>query len=198
VKLARAAVAVMLAAGLSACLGPVPEVPEDRFYRLGEAAAPAGLPSLRLGETVAVARPLSDGLHTERAILYAQAQEPQRIMRHHYDLWADSPPTLIQDHLVAFLRHAEVAERVVRSDSPFGSGLLIEPRLQRFERVLSERGDAVMVALEFTVRGEGEPMLTGYEVRLPVDETDMYAAVKAFEAALIEIYSRLLHDLAVR
>lgn len=190
--------AVALTVLLGGCIPQVPEVPEDRFYRLGEPTVPADLTAPRFERTVIVARPVTDGLHTERAILYAEADEPLRILRHNYDLWADSPPVLIQAHLVDFLRRAGVAERVVRSESAVQRGLLIEPRLERFERILGSDGGAVVVALEFMVRDDREPLIAGYQVRRPVRDDGVYAAVEAFEAALVEIYSRLLRDLAAR
>lgn len=194
---ARAVGYLVAAVLLSACVGQLPELPEDRYYRLGQPAVPAGLQAPDLGASVAVARPFSDGLHMERTILYAEADQPLQVMRHHYDLWADSPPVLIQEHLVDFLRAAGVARRVVRSDSGFERALLIEPRLERFERILAPGGDSVVVALEFTVRGErGAPIIHSYELRRPVDGQGMYATVQAFDAALVEIYTRLLRDLA--
>ena len=195
------AAAAALAAVLSGCFGQLPQVPEDRFYRLGEPALPAEVPKPDIDGSIAVARPYSDGLHTERAILYATAEQPLRVMRHHYDFWADSPPVLVQEHLVEFLRRAGVGDSVVRSESALDRALLIEPRLERFERMLGtgDDGDQVAVALEFTIRGKHqEPLVTGYRVRQPVRGEGMYATVQAFDAALTDIYLRLLRDLAAR
>lgn len=193
-SLVRALTVVLLAA-LGGCIGKVPAIPEDHYYRLPD-PDPQPLAKPFAG-TVAVALPVADGLHTERAVLYSRRDRPLEIRRHHYYFWAESPPRLIQEHLIAYLRAARAADTVVRAEAGDHSDIRIETRLLRFERLVGTASPEVLVELELGVRRGQSGMVSQrhvYRARAPVGDDTLYASAQAFGRALESIYARFLTD----
>ncbi len=189
--------ALLLSIALSGCVGKVPAIPEDHYYRL---PIPAPQPAAsRIAGTVGVALPRADGLHSERAVLYSRQDRPLEILRHHYFFWAESPPRLIQDHLIEYLRAARAAEAVVRAEAGDNAPSQIESRLLQFERLVGDDSHQVLVELELNLRrklGDGRSRRHVYRARAPVADDTVYASVQAFGKALDSIYARFLRDLA--
>jgi ABC-type uncharacterized transport system auxiliary subunit len=184
---------------LSGCATPA-AVPEDSYFQL-PAALPQGSPagSLLKG-VVGVARPVADGLHSERAILYTTATEPLKVRQYHYHFWMDSPPRLIQEQLLGFLRAGRLGTRVVREHSRTPLNYLVTSRIVHFERILEKGNPKVNVALELgfdRVPDEGGKYAWSktYAVTLPTEEPGMYASVVAFGEALQKIYREFAEDL---
>lgn len=184
--------AALLMVALTACSNRVAELPEDRFYRLPEPTPVAAAP--RFAGTLAVALPASDGLHNERAMLYAQHDRLLEIRRYHYFFWVQTPPRLVQEHLAEYLRRARVAEPVVLADGKVGSGLRLESRLIRFERIVGGTVPQVMVELELALRDGADARRHRYRVLLPAQDGSVYASVEAFGQALEAIYARFLQE----
>ncbi len=189
--------ATLLSIALGGCLGKVPAIPEDHYYRL---PMPAPQPAAtRIAGTVAVALPRADGLHSERTVLYSRQDRPLEILRHHYFFWAESPPRLVQDHLIEYLRAAHVADAVIRTEAGDGTSLRIESRLVRFERLVGASSNQVLVELELSLRRKdqnGNPRQHVYRARAPVADDTVYASVQAFGKALDSIYAKFLRDLS--
>jgi ABC-type uncharacterized transport system auxiliary subunit len=190
---------LMLALLVSGC-GSVEPVPEDRFYRLGEAVADPQGTLVQLDGVLAVGSIDSAGVHRERAILYTEPDHPTELMRYHYHAWVDGPPRLIQDHLAAFLRRADVAPLVVLDDARTDWDYLVSGRLRRFERVLaSDGGSEAVVELELRLKraGDKRPLSVGdYSTAVAVEGKSVRQAAEAFSKALETVYRRFLADLA--
>ncbi|NIP73550.1 MAG: ABC transporter [Gammaproteobacteria bacterium] len=186
---------------LAACVGVQPPVPEDRFYRLPDTDGSEHLQEPLLDGTVAVARPTAGGLHHERAVLYIDSERPLEIRRHNYYFWGDSPPRLIQAHLLSYLRAVGVGERVMPFDPAVRADHVISGRLLRFERLLGPQGPAVVVSLELQL-GAGGKSARGpadtYTITRPVTDDSVSAAAQGFGAALEEIYGRFVAKLPGR
>lgn len=180
--------------GAVGCVGSVPQLPDDRYYRLPEPSAAE--PSRHVQATVAVALPRSDGLHSERAMLYSHHDRPLEVLRHHYYFWAESPPRLIQEHAIAYLRQTHIAPDVVRDEAAPAAALRLESRLLRFERLVGGATPEVVVGLELQWQApERAPTPPrAYRVTVPAADDSIYASVQAFGAALTQIYARFLHD----
>lgn len=193
----RGALVVMLGVwALAACVGVPPELPEDRFYRLPEPKPHAA--TATYAGTIAVSLPHSDGLHTERALLYSQHDRPLEVLRHHYFFWAESPPRLLQDHMVAYLRAAGMADRVSRAENAGGDALRLESRLLRFERHIGGARTRVVVELELGWSGTDSRTARSrrtYRVQAAADDDSIYASVQAYGRALEQIYQRFLQEL---
>lgn len=191
--------ALVLALGawtLVACVGAPPELPEDRFYRLPEPKPRTAIAPY--AGTIAVSLPHSDGLHTERALLYSHHDRPLEVLRHHYFFWAESPPRLLQDHMVAYLRAAGMAERVSRAQNADGDALHLESRLLRFERHIGGAQTQVVVELELGWNGADAGSLRSrriYGVQTAAEDDSIYASVQAYGRALEQIYQRFLQEL---
>lgn len=175
------------------CVGAPPDLPEDRFYRL-PAPAPHSA-AARYAGTIAVALPESDGLHSERALLYSQHDRPLEILRHHYFYWTESPPRLLQDFLVQYLRRAGVADQVVGAGVASGKALRLESRLLRFERHIGGARPQVLVELELGWRSRaGARPRAVYRVLAPAADDSIYATVQAYGLALDQILAAFVQE----
>jgi len=188
---------LLLAAALAGCMSQ-PPVPADRYYRL---TAPDPKPAAAqpvLAGTLGVAPLDSDGVHSERALLYVDEERPLELRRYHYHFWADPPPQLIQSQLLIYLRRAGIAGNVVRSDSPLTVDHLVSGRLQRFERIVGKMRVRVAVAMELGVdRGaHGAPgWRASYQAVVAAQGPSMYATVQAYNVAFGRICADFLRDL---
>jgi ABC-type uncharacterized transport system auxiliary subunit len=188
---------VPLLLALTACAAP--PVPEDRFYRLGDApAAQAALPVL--SARVGVATLKADGLHRERALLYSDDPDHRVLRQYHYHFWSDPPPGLISRHLSGFLNRNGVAAYVLDDIGVADADIdvRLEGRLLRFEQLLGGSGSRVSVEIAFVVVEAGEPevlLSRRYQAETGVEGPGFAGVVRGFEAALLQIYRSLLHDL---
>ncbi len=182
--------------GVAGC-GSAPPVPEERYYRIG-VAAPMALSAPALAGLVVVAPLQSDGLHSERAILYAEQRQPRELRRYHYHHWADSPPRLLQEQLVAYLRQARAAATVLPDDPRLLAEHRVVGRLVRFERL--NNADRALAAVELELglerKGSARPvLLRQYSAEVPARNGSVAAVVEAFEQAVGDVYGRFLSDL---
>jgi len=187
--------AVLLA--VAGC-GAAPPVPVERYYRIG-VAAPTALPAPVLPGLLAVAPLQSDGLHSERALLYADQGQPRELRRYHYHHWADSPPRLLQEQLVAYLRQARAAATVLPDDPRLQAEHRVVGRLVRFERLNNAERALAAVDLELGLerKGSARPVwLRQYRAEVPARDGSVAAVVEAFEQAVGDVYGRFLSDLA--
>lgn len=188
---------LLLAVALAGCMSQ-PPVPTDRYYRLTPPdPAPAAAQPVFAG-TLGVAPLDSDGLHSERALLYVDQQRPLELRRYHYHFWADPPPQLVQSQLLNYLRRAGIARNVVRSDSPVTVDHLVSGRLQRFERIVGKSQVKVAVAMELGVdRGArgGPGWRASYQAVVAAKDRSMYATVQAYNVAFGRICAEFLGDL---
>jgi ABC-type uncharacterized transport system auxiliary subunit len=188
---------LLLVVTLAGCMSQ-PPVPADRFYRL---TAPDPTPAAAqpaFAGTLGVAPLDSDGLHSERALLYVDRQRPLELRRYHYHFWADPPPQLIQSQLLRYLRRAGIAANVVRGDSPPTVDYLVSGRLQRFERIVGKEQVEVAVAMELGVdRGHhgGPGWHASYQATVAAKGRSMYATVQAYNVAFGRICADFLQDL---
>lgn len=192
------ALSLLVAAGVALALGACGGgAPEDSFHRL-VLAAPAPLDRPVLPGTVDVGRPAADGLTADRALLYSDRDQPDRIHRYGYHLWTDAPPVLIQQQLVRFLRAARAAPAVVTADLRVLPDYRIDGRLHRFEQIVGPPG-TVLVEVELgAVRMSDGKMvhLADYQAEKTVTTNDPDEAVRAYQQALADIFNRFLDDLA--
>lgn len=190
----RVASILLLLISAAGCSGQ-PPVPEDHFYRLSPPAQAAS-PAVIAGGAIFVERFIADGVHRDRALTYVDRADNE-LKQHHYHHWIDSPARLLRDHLIDFLR--AVAAATVVTDSPTeAAGLSIYGKIRQFDIVSGNGSQQVAVALEFRVESATDgkpPFVRAYERRREADDSTLIGAVKAFSAALNEIFSHLVEDL---
>ena len=192
----RGAATALMALVTVGCTGHFAELPDERYYRLPESAPQQA--TAQFAGTIAVVLPSSDGLHAERAMLYSRHDRPLEILRHHYYFWTESPPRLVQEHLVEYLRSAGIAEHVFRAEAAPGHGLQLEARLLRFERQVGSDPTQVLVELELGWRSRSAdtpPARRTYRAREAAADDTIYASVQAYGKALTDIYARFLRDM---
>lgn len=184
-----------MAAIAAAGCAKAPPVPTDNYYRLGEPAVEQAL-DRALTEGAILVRPLqSDGVHSERALLYTDDDRGISLKRYSYHLWVDPPPRLIQSQLIQYLRAARVAPLVVNEldDEP---ALLVSGRLKRFER--EQRQDKVIAHVALELRLDDNRgrllLLRDYRAELPVADQSVEGTVNALDAGLNGIFAEFLAD----
>ncbi|MGK0173051.1 MAG: ABC-type uncharacterized transport system auxiliary subunit [Gammaproteobacteria bacterium] len=194
----RIALVLALVGGLAGC-AKSPPVPVDRFYRLPEPPPLAVLPGADAwGKMVAVASLRSVGLHTERAVVFSEDAAAVMLERYHYHHWVDNPPRLLQDYLVARLRHA-LTNALVMGELEGRADTVVAGRVKRFEHHIDAKGShgraLVMVELRVTRAGARKPVLIrDYEVSTAVSGAGMPATAQAFGEAVDAITAAFYKD----
>lgn len=180
---------------VTAC-GSTPPVPTDSFYRLT-------LPSQGVEKQRITDRPIhvgnfsGDGLYNERALLYIDDREGRKIVQHHYHYWITSPPRLLREHMVAFLRESDSAPMVI-TDSSRGDGLRITGKVLDFEKQSAVDVTTANVSIELRVDVAGEDLprfIKEYRLKEPVSGTTMNDTVASFNTAVYKIYSEFVADI---
>lgn len=187
-----ACIATLALAGCAAA-----PVPEKYFYRLPE-ARPARLPAPLVQSALSIERLASSAQHNERAILFSEEASGTRLQQHHYDFWVETPPLLVQDYLITWLRAASAAPQVLPDDAAGTAEMRVQGFVRRFE-LLRGTAPVVAVAVELRALGRnGKPVLLvrDYNESEPVPGDALAAVPAAFAAALDRIAARFAADLA--
>lgn len=189
--------ALALPIATAGCLsGPAPR---DHYYRLEANPPRAMLDSPCLPGALEVGRFRSDALTSDRMLVVREGSDAPELHRHAYHLWVDSPPTMLQHALAAYLRAAGAADRVVTPEMRVEPDFLLAGRILRLERILEGSPGSVVVEVELTVtRGEGNELValrTYREERTPKG-SGVSQAIVAFNRALTAIFERFLSDLS--
>jgi ABC-type uncharacterized transport system auxiliary subunit len=175
------------------------KIPQDSFYRLSNSASvsPAGAP---LDGTLVVPRFLSDGLLSERPVVFALNNSPQRLQQYNYHFWVESPSRMIQELTVDYLRKANLAPRVVTPEFRTPGDYELTGKIKRFEQVQGRPPRAV-VTLEFglyRVRDGHLLHLESYEKSIPLNDEDVSRATVAMGVAVQQILAGLVQDISAR
>ena len=99
----------LLAAG---CV-KAPPVPPDQFYRLPEPVSDQVTKLVQWRGLVLVTALRSDGLHTERALVFSEDAGALSLARYHYHHWIDGPPKLVQEYVASRIRAAASEAMVI-------------------------------------------------------------------------------------
>lgn len=177
---------------LTACAQSAP--PADNFYRL-EIAPPAHRnAAARLPGVLEVNRLDADGVLSERALAYHD--KDGSLARYRYDLWAETPGTLVQDQLVEVLRAGKAADKVVTPDLRVPPDWSLRGKLKRFE-LLPEQGK-VLARMQLSVVSAKDGalvLLETYEAETP-SAAGPRSAAAALARATADILTRFAADLA--
>jgi ABC-type uncharacterized transport system auxiliary subunit len=173
-----------------------PPVPEDNFYHLPRVKLQSNQQAMS-GE-LAVKRLVTDGLHSERAMLYSESGQDLQLKQYHYHHWTDSPPRMLQEHLISALRSASVASTVVNYDPAQRNAYTLSGKIRHFEQVGRGKNSEVLVGLELRLDDKnGKPvLLKDYHYTQAANSSAPHDLVIAFGAALNKIYVEFISDLA--
>ena len=175
-----------------------PPVPQDHFYRLQITAPEAALPTPHLNGTLEVADLQADGLFSGRPIVFTEKGRAFELSEYHYHFWIEPPAEMLGDALVAYLRGAGVAREVTTPELRLEPDFVMTSKIRRLEQV---RGNPTKVAaaLEVALRDRKEDrlmMVRTYEVEKEVSGGGVADAVVGLNAAVSEIYGRLVADIS--
>lgn len=172
-------------------------VPQDSFYRLTEpgSVTPAGS---KLNGVVVVPRFLSDGLLSERPVVYASASSPEKLRQYNYHFWIESPARMLQDLTVDYLRKAGVSSTIVTPEFRAAAAYELIGKIKRFEQI---RGDdrRVAVSLEFGLyRVDNGRLLLhrSYDQNVALNGEDVAEAAAAMSSAVSDALAGLVRDMA--
>jgi len=182
---------------ISGCAGRT-NVPDDHFYQLPEILPTNSFNDYPVNGTVGVAPLHSDGLHGERAILYIDSKLPLELHRYHYHHWTESPPRLIRESLLKYLRESRLAPSVIRYEPGGQVDGVISGKLIHFERITGPDGIKVEVALELEYNNQKlhQSWHEEYNITLPVKNSSLHNTIEVFGAALQKIFDVFTSDLA--
>lgn len=184
---------------LGACAARV--VPEDNFYRLTLGTPPAAqnlLSGLASG-VIQVERFTADGLLGGRAIVFSDGAQSNVAQTYHYDFWLEPPTILLQSALADTLRKAGV-QKVVTPDLRIEPDYTITGKIRAFEQVRSNPGFVrVQIELAVSERAGGKLiMFKSYKAEPRTNGDGIREAVSRMSAAIDQIYSEFLKDIAAR
>lgn len=189
----RRLLAAILAFALSACAAP--PAPKDVFYRFSP-PTPASLPS---EGPVAVRSLGAEGIYNERTLLYSDDADHQSVSQFSYRFWVKSPPRLMQDYLIDWLRAAAPDAAVVEYEGGGEESLIIGGQIRGFEIEQDQDRWRAVVALDLQAQKgfSRRPLLVKSYRRAIVTPLDDYlAAIKGFQRATDEILGAFSKDLA--
>ena len=186
---------------LSALLGcsAGTRVPEDSFYRLDAGVPQSGDDRATLDGVLLVKVDAAAPIYRDRSFLFSDAAAPQRLQRHHYRHWVDSPPNLLEQGLAKYLSAARTAALVVTPDERVDHSYLLRLSLERFEHVRDHGNGAVIV--------EVKQVLSRRDVKLPlrhdrlrveaaVQGDDFLDVVAAYQRCVESLYAQVQSALA--
>ncbi|MDX1514342.1 MAG: ABC-type transport auxiliary lipoprotein family protein [Gammaproteobacteria bacterium] len=187
-----------LSVALAGC-GTQSTVPQDSFYRL-TSDGPVTPVGKELNGVLVVPRFLSDGLLSERPMVYAAADSPEKLQQYNYHFWIESPARMLQELTVDFLRRSGAASMVVTPEFRAAGAYELIGKIKRLEQI---RGAAqrVAVALEFGLyrTKDGQLIfLRTYDQSVPLQGEDVAAAAAAMSGAVNTVLAALARDIAAQ
>jgi len=184
---------------LNACAS-APNVPQDNFYRLAPQPKSTQQGSVLQDDTIEVARFVADGSVSNRPILYSSDANPNSVSEYNYHFWIESPPILIKDSLVSYLRAAGVANRVVTPEMRVSSDYSVLGRIKRLEIYTGSKYTGV-ASFEIGLRRnmDGELIvLREYDSKVVADNNSVGSVITAVEKAVEDIFARFVMDISTK
>ena len=181
---------------LSACGSPGP-VPKDHYYQISDIAPAASLESPKLDGVLMVERFVGDGLLGGRPIVYVEDEKSPVLKDYSYHFWKDSPPAMLSDQMISFLRKAKAAKAVVTPEMRVKTDFVLTGRIRHMERILGNPGAAAIEVEIGLKRSDGDSlmMVKTYRATPVNDRGGVEGSVIAMNEALDDIFNRFLKDL---
>ncbi len=194
----KLAIAILLLAPLSGCLGAAPPLPRDHFYRVS-VRAPLGATAYFPG-TISVAPIEAEGLLRERPLLYSNSGAHE-VQQHDYHYWSEAPPRMLQAQLVDYLRSSGAAASVITPDLRLPADYEVTGRIRRLERLLQGDTTRVVAELELAMtvnNGQDLIVVQSYGAEIAAENDSVEASVQALDSALSDIFARFVADADTR
>ena len=191
---------LVIAPLLAGCFGSAPPVPRDHYYRLLVPAPDQQTRDPLLPGVTTVELLQADGLLRERPLLYSESGESYELLQHNYHYWNDAPPRMLQDQMVAYLRHSGVAGMVVSPDMRIRSDYQVGGKVKRLERLIGGGPPRVFVEIEFAllrVSDEQVLVVDSYSAEEAAANDSVEAAIVALNRATARVFERFLAQVRV-
>lgn len=180
---------------LAGCFGAAPPVPKEQYFRL-VAATPEEHSAAITGGIEVI--PFSgEGVMTERPLLFT-ADGGRKLEQRNYAYWTDTPPQMLRDLLVAYLRRAGIADNVVPSELRVQTDYAVRGTIKRLEQLVGGQNGAI-ISLELSLIEKAEDRLVlsrTYSAEKPTAGESIDDAVAALNDGLDEIFAAFAADLA--
>jgi ABC-type uncharacterized transport system auxiliary subunit len=186
----RSLLTAALLVSLTAC-GGTPH--KDTFYRLPDLSSGDTAVDVSSGAIVYLPPFEADGLHGERALVYAH-DDGTALEQYTYHYWVDSPRVLLQQALAERLRGAH---RVVTTPSAEATYTL-RGRIRKFERHAGARGATAEVSLEFELLSadtELAEFVRAYQRSVPLADDGVNTCASALGQAAQDVLANFATDL---
>ena len=185
---------ILLATLLASCAAQ-PPVPEDNFYQL--AAPQITARAKPITDTLSVKRLVSDGLHSERALLFSKAGQALQLKQYHYHHWSDTPPRMLQEHLIIALRSANVADTVTNYDPTQDVSHRLTGKIRHFEQIERGNKNQILIELEIQLKNKSGKLvlLKDYRVTQTANSASPHDLVNAYGVGLNTLVAKFIADL---
>ena len=184
---------------LGGCMGGGSvSIPQDHYYRLPAITSVTPLHTPSLAGTLEVSSVQASGMLHERAVLFVREQQPLEVSPYHYYYWVNTPASLLQQHLLDYLRQKNFATSQHRYRADTSADFRLETELLHFERYIRKGTVEARVELELVLRdNQSQRILLRKHYQRSVKATSMEMAdtASAFGAALTAIYAEFANDI---
>ncbi len=193
-----ALISLVLALSLGGCMGGSSvSIPSDHYYRLPPVTSVKPLPTPALAGILEVSAVQANGMLHERAVLFVREQQPLEVSPYHYYYWVNTPASLLQQHLLDYLRHKNLATGQHRYRADTAADFRLETQLLHFERYIQKNTAEARVELELVLRdNHNQKVLLSkrYQQRVKASSMEMADTAHAFGSALQAIYTQFAAD----
>ncbi|HVJ43529.1 MAG TPA: ABC-type transport auxiliary lipoprotein family protein [Dongiaceae bacterium] len=178
--------ALIILGGLAGCAAP--EVPKEQYFRL--VAAPGdvhvGKP---LDGAVEVPPFDADGVMIERPLLFT-ADGGHKLEQRNYAYWTNSPPQMLRDQLITYLRAAQIAPQVVASEMRVDDvKYTIHGTVRRLEQTANPNGGTIEIELALLEKDSNRLILSKvFHVDQMTNSGKIDDAVMALNEGMNKIY----------
>ena len=190
-----------LVLSLGGCIGGTRvNIPRDHYYRLPAVNIVGHLPTPLLPGSLEISAVQTSGMLHERAILFVREQQPLEVNPYHYYYWVNTPASLLQQHLLDYLRLKNFArdQHRYRADSP--TDFRLDAELLQFERYIRKHSAEARITLELVLRDNRSKQVLlrrRYQQTIKAKGPDMTDSVSAFGLALSRIYKQFAQDVRI-
>jgi ABC-type uncharacterized transport system auxiliary subunit len=182
----RRVLPLLLAGGLAACAAP--EVPKEQYFRL--VAAPDDVHATKpLDGAVEVPPFDADGVMTERPLLFT-ADGGHKLEQRNYAYWTNTPPQMLRDQLITYLRAARIAPQVIPSELRVDDvKYTIHGTVRRLEQTANPDGGTIEIELALLEKDSDKLIFTKvFHVDEKTGSGKIDDAVTALNRGMNEIY----------
>jgi len=177
---------LLIAGSLTACAAP--EVPKEQYFRL--VAAPGDVHATKpLDGAVEIPPFDADGVMSERPLLFT-ADGGHKLEQRNYAYWTNTPPQMLRDQLVTYLRAAQLAPQIVPSELRVDDvKYSIRGTVRRLEQTANPDGGTIEIELALLEKDSDKLILSKvFHVDEKTGSGKIDDAVTALNQGMNDIY----------